>query len=416
MSLCSKSPPKPLIVHIITTLNTGGAEKSLVKLLLSIDRGRFDSAVIVLQGGPLSELIRAVDIPVHEFGIRPNATAALKLPALIRLIRKLNPDILHGWMPHGNLIAQCMAPFSRNRTPVVWSVRHSMASLPTENAATAALIRLSACISSRPFCVLYNSQLSAKEHSHWGYRPQRTRVIPNGFDCEMFHPDSDARKSVRKELSLPDNAILIGLIARYHEVKDHVSFMRAAATTAQLFPNVYFVLAGTGVDSEQPELIAQIRHLGLQGRVHLLGERSDTPRLTAALDIGTLSSLAEAFPNSLAEAMACGVPCVSTAVGDCEWIIGDTGRIVPIRDPVAISSAWQELLNMHLDQRRKMGESARERILASFSLDKVVHQYESLYREALPSKRRDLRINASAASGRSGDMGSTRNTLSRETE
>ena len=156
------------IVHIITGLGTGGAEMSIFKLLSRIDRQHFDSVIIALQSGPLSERIRNLGIPVHEIGMRPNLAGPLKISNVIGLARKLKPDILHGWMPHGNLVAQCMAPFSAAGTPVIWSVRNSMASLSSENRATAALITMSALASWKPFCVLFNSQSGASQYRRWG--------------------------------------------------------------------------------------------------------------------------------------------------------------------------------------------------------------------------------------------------------
>jgi glycosyltransferase involved in cell wall biosynthesis len=285
-------------------------------------------------------------------------------------------------MYHANLSATLAAATLLRRVPVIWGI-HSSLDLKADKKLTAAVILMGALLSAWPKRIVYVSRASANQHEAIGYRSDRRLVIPNGFDCEAFRPDTEARANVRAELGLAEEALLIGLIARYHPQKDHVNFLTAASLLIEQGFNAHFLLIGTGVDISNKELSTQIVTLGLQGWVHLLGERRDIPRLNAALDIASTSSSGEAFPTVIGEAMACGVPCVVTDVGDSSLIVGETGRVISPRDPVALSAAWRDMLRMGGKARTALGERARARIVTNFSLDKVVRQHEKLYAEVI---------------------------------
>ena len=191
-------------------------------------------------------------------------------------------------------------------------------------------------------------------------------------------PSSQAKVSFRSELGLPEETFLIGLICRYHPMKDHANFIQAAAILLKHYPQVHFVLVGTEVDHKNQNLNQIIQELKIANQIHLLGERKDIPRITAALDIASSSSAyGEAFPLVLAEAMSCGIPCVVTDVGDSGWIVGNTGIVVPPKQPKALADAWKDLI-LNSD-RIALGQAARARILEYFSLESVVTQYEALY-------------------------------------
>jgi glycosyltransferase involved in cell wall biosynthesis len=243
---------------------------------------------------------------------------------------------------------------------------------------------LGALLSRRPAAILYNSHISAKQHETLGYHSDKRRIIPNGFDCEVFRPDPDARTRVRNDLGINDNVLVVGLIARYHPMKDHRNFLAAASIFHGFAPDARFVLAGAGVDPRNKNLTTQLEDLGLARHTYLLGERADVAALNASMDIATLSSAwGEGFPNVIGEAMACGVPCVVTDVGDSSFVVGDTGRVVSPRNPEALAHAWRELVEIGWTARHQLGMKARRRIQANFSLDVVVRQYELLYTELI---------------------------------
>jgi glycosyltransferase involved in cell wall biosynthesis len=370
------------ILHIINDLSIGGAEMMLYKLLSEMDRERFDPVVISLvDRGRLRDRIEALGIPVYTTGMKPGRPTPASIWRLIRLVRRSKPDLLQGWMYHGSLAAQVAGLFPFSRIPVLWSIHNgTVYSLAFEKRLTAAIIKLCAPLSRRPAKIIYVSQTSKSQHEVLGYCREKSCVIRNGFDTSLFTPSAEARAAVRLELGLAENAFLVGLVGRYHPQKDHANFLHAAALLLKEYPGVQFVLSGRGVDLKNHALCDLIQDLGIAERIHLLGERSDMPRLTASLDLASLSSsYGESFPNTIGEAMACGVPCVVTDLGDSAWMIGETGRVVPPRNPKALADAWKELIEIGAEGRRALGEAARARVIECFPLESIVAQYEAMY-------------------------------------
>jgi len=240
-------------------------------------------------------------------------------------------------------------------------------------------VRLCALLSGWPQAVVVNSEAGSAFHAQYGYRPRQWALIPNGIDTQHFHPDASARQEVRRELGLAPEALLIGLIARFDPMKDHATFLSAAGHLARVEARAQFVLVGEHVTVDNPELSALIAQSQLSERVHLLGPRSDMPRLTAALDIASSSSISEGFSNVIGEAMACGVPCVVTDVGDSARIVEETGIVVPPRNPPALMEGWQKLIGLGQAGRQQMGWMARKRIQQYYSLEWIVQRYETFY-------------------------------------
>lgn len=372
------------IAHLITDLDTGGAEMMLYKLLTRMDRARFENIVVSLIGrGTLAERIEDLGVMVHSMGMKPGRISFYRFLRLVRLLRNLRPDIIQGWMYHGNLSAQLSAIFLPAKIPVLWNIRGDHTDLGSEKFLTALTIWLGARLSRLPAKIINNSQTSALSHKQkLGYCNVNLVIILNGFDTDLFTPSSDARIRFRSELKLREETLLIGLVGRYHPMKDHANFLRAAALLLKTYPDVHFVLVGKDVDFSNAELMEKIRALRLTGAVHLLGMRSDLSYVTAAFDIASsASSFAEGFPNVIGEAMSCGVPCVVTGVADSADIVGDTGIVVPPRDPNSLANAWARIIAMSADERNALGLAARERIVTFFSIEKVVRQYEKLYSE-----------------------------------
>jgi glycosyltransferase involved in cell wall biosynthesis len=373
------------IVHIITSLFSDGAQTALYRLLSTMNREVFDPIVVSLTNrASAAERIERLGVPVFAVGIRPEQPTPPAFWRLIRTVRQLKPDLIQGWMYHSNLAAELVHMFLPNRVPVLWNIRHSIQNIANEKRTTAAMIKIGARLSHRPERIIYVGQSSALQHEALGYRADKRAVIPNGFDTQRFLPSEKTRTRIREELGLDICTPLIGSIARYHPMKDHGNFLHAAAYLLQWHPNVHFLLAGRNVDETNPSLTALIQNLGLGARTHLLGEQEGISSVMASLDIaGSSSSFGEGFPNVVAEAMACGVPCVVTDVGDSALIVGNTGRVVPPKDPQALALAWRELIDMGLEERIKLGVAARRRIKEHFSLAAVVSRYEDLYKHIM---------------------------------
>lgn len=376
-----------LVVHIITGLSSGGAEITLYKLLSRVNRERFSTVVVsLIDRGTLGDRIEALGIPVYTIGMKPGMLTPIAVWRLLHTVRQLKPDLVQGWMYHGNLAAQLSSFFLAQKVPVLWSIHNSIYSLTFEKRTTAVIIRLGASISKFPNNIVFVSRTSKSQHETLGYCSENSCVIPNGFDTSLFIPSVEARLAVRSELGLSKEIFLIGIIGRYHPMKDHANFLQAAALLLKDRPNIHFLLVGQQVDRENQVLNQLIQELGLFEQIHLLGERNDIPRLTAALDIACSASYSEAFPNVIGEAMSCGVPCVVTEVGDSSWIVGNTGRVVAARNPEALANAWKELFDLGSQTREILGKAARERIIEYFAMESFVGKYEALYESVLAEK------------------------------
>lgn len=369
------------VLHVINDLAIGGTEIMLYKLLSRSNLSMFEPSVISLNGiGPLGKRIRDMGISVQSMEMRASISSSLSLLRLARAARRISPQLIQGWMYHGNLAAQLAGAVVRRPVKIIWNIRQSLYSLSDEKPATARAIRLGARLSNRPALILNNSQKSVAQHAGLGYATDKTLVIPNGFDTDSFVPSSEARASVRAELGVPQNTVLVGRVGRYHHTKDYPSFLRAAAVVLRDYPDTQFVAIGKDVDWNNDALRRQVHDLGLVERIHLLGERLDMPRLTAAFDIAISSSHAEGFPNVIGEAMSCAVPCVVTDVGDSRWIVGDTGRVIASEESDVLAAGCMDLFEIGPDRRRELGLAARERIITHYSISSVAQRYESLYR------------------------------------
>lgn len=377
------------VLFITSGLRTGGAEMMLHQLLSRINRSKFQPAVISLRDREtFVDRIAALGIPVETLNLQIGLSAPIKLYRLVKLIEKIQPDMIQGWMYHGNLAAQLASFFLPHKIPVVLNIHNSLYSLADEKRMTGAVIKISAHLSKQTAAAVFVSRVSQSQHEALGYVSPLHCLIPNGIDIWSFKPDREARSSVRSELGLSDDTLLIGMMARFHPQKDHTNFLQAAALLANERKNIHFLLAGTGVELKNPDLKKMVQALGLEDRISLLGERRDMTRLNAALDIASLSSsYGEAFPLAVVEAMACAIPCVVTDVGDCGWIVGETGIVVEPRNPQALANAWNSLLNLTVGERIFLGKAARERVEKLFSLDSAVNQYESLYESILEASK-----------------------------
>jgi glycosyltransferase involved in cell wall biosynthesis len=305
------------ILYIITGLNTGGGERMLYNLLSKLNRECFDPVVISLMDcGTWGDRILALNIPVHTIDMQQGKPTLSAMWRLIQIARQVKPDLIQGWMYHGNLAAQLVGAILQTK-PILWNIQNSVYSLSHEKKMTARVIQLCAWLSKLPKKIVYVSRISQTQHEGLGYNSAKSCLIPNTADNSQFMPSLEARSSVRVELNLPENCLLIGLICRFHPMKDHANFLQAAALLLKEYPDIHFLMAGTEVDSANQFLQHCIQTLGISKQTHLLGERRDIPRIMAALDIACLSSAyGEAFPLVLAEAMSCSVPCVVTDVGE----------------------------------------------------------------------------------------------------
>ena len=361
------------VLHVITDTDSGGAEVMLRNVTTRMDRARFENHVVsLLPPGSLVPFFAAGGIDVESLHMQPGTPDPRGLFRLVRTIRRFRPDIVQTWLYHADLIGSAAAWLTR--VPVVtWNLRTSGID-SRFGLSTRISLRLLARISRFPDAIATNSRVAQQLHEDLGYRARSWIFLPNGFDIERFRPNPAARARIRASLGIPDDAIVVGLLARFHPSKDHRTFFEAVRIVNR--PDVHYLFAGRGTEN----LPALAREVAPEARIYALGERHDTPELTASLDIAcSTSAFGEGFANTIGEAMACGVPCVVTDSGDARWLVGDAGRVVQPRDPIAFAAELSDMLAASDDERRAIGVRGRARAVRDFSIESVVRQYEDFY-------------------------------------
>jgi len=289
---------------------------------------------------------------------------------LARIIRAWQPGILQGWMYYGDLAATAALALAgrRGQTRLIWGLRCSDMRLDLYKPWLRWAVKLEARLSLQPDIVTANSQAGRRVHEKLGYAPRRWAFVPNGIDTAQFKPDAAARARIRAELGIAPETTLIACLARNDAMKDYPSFY---AMLARLPENVQAIAAGIGTEALPPA-----------PRLHRLGRRQDVPALLAAADLlVSPSAFGEGFSNAIGEAMAAGLPVVATDVGDAPLIVGPAGRIVPPRAPEALAQAVLELLAMPPADFAALGQAARKRIEAEFTLEKAAARFRRLYLE-----------------------------------
>ncbi len=371
---------KKKISFIITALGIGGAEMMLLRLLQALNKDKYEISLISLKsGGALEKEFLDLGIPIFSAEMNSLVGTIRGISKVRRLLDKIKPDIAFCWMYHANLVGGLAAKRSGIKN-IYWNIRNSGLKEMWKYPLTSAVIKIGAfysdCI---PDLIIVNSHQAMQNHIRMGYSGSKMHVVYNGIDTKLFQPDADTRYMVRKELKIKPSTLLIGMAARFHPQKDHRNFIEAASLINNKMPNIQFVLCGTNIDNSNEKLAAWVLEFGLEEKVLLLGERRDMPRVMGAMDLMVLSSAyGESFPNVIAEAMSCGVPCVATGVGGSAFIIGNTGLIIPPGNSEALADAALKLLTNDAT-RMMMGKKARIRIQREFSIGTISKEYEKFF-------------------------------------
>lgn len=315
--------------------------------------------------------------------LEPGSVSFGALLQLVIIIRKECPDVVQGWMYHANLILSLANIISKK--PLFWNVRQSLASLDNEKRLTRAVIKFSRLVSRfSPAQIIYNSHTSLRQHEGIGFRPV-SLVIANGFDLVAFNVASESeKKEARDTLGLPSDALVLGQVARFHPMKNHLGFMEVAGGFFDANPRLCVLMAGTGLDRENNELMAAMSEKRIKrDNFYLLGERKDLPTIYHALDFLVNPSWGEAFPNVVGEAMACGRPCIVSDVGDSARIVGDTGFVFEPAEPEQFKAVLTKALSLDPAQYQQRSQAARQRVEALYSISSIYDQYMDVYKEAV---------------------------------
>lgn len=365
------------ICHLINDLDVGGAERALVNLVQNLDPSRFSNEVVsLIEPGVFGDHLRAVGIPLTSLGMKRGRPSLHGLVKLVRHLRRSKPTVLQTWLSHADLLgtaAHYFVPSSR----LLWNVRCSDMATSPGSTHLLWITRLLARLSFRPDAVIVNSKRGKLFHEEMGYRPRRWIELPNGVDAEQFRPRFDMKEKLRASLGIRTRGPVLGMIARYHPMKDQATFLQAAAKFSGDFPDARFVLCGKGCDSQNEDLNRLIVDSGLGDRVILLGVRDDMEMVYPVFDLVTLcSSFGEGFPNTLIEAMACGVPCVATDTGASAEIIEGVGSVVPPRDPAALAQAWRSLFAASMGLQ---AAEVRARVVERYRIERTCQLYGAAY-------------------------------------
>lgn len=375
------------VLHVITSLDSGGAEGVLARLCLA-DNENTHCVISLMDEGVYGTALRKAGVAVFVADMPRGKLTLRGLWRLWRCIRRTRPDVLQTWMYHGDLLGGVVGRLAGVRN-IVWGIRNTELTPGKSSRATILIARLCASLSRLiPARIAVCAETAAEVHAGLGYISDKMVIIPNGYDLTRFQPDLAARRAIRKELALGDNDFLIGMVARFDPFKDHGTLIAAIRLITERGIDVQCVLVGDGIGPANTELVNAIDEAGLAGRVHLLGRRPDIPDVMNALDVHALSSTSEAFPNVVAEAMACATPCITTDVGDAALIVGTTGWVVPRGDPEAMADALCKAVQEHdvpaqWQDRQKL---ARERIENEFSMDSMVYRFKALWHDVHAGK------------------------------
>jgi glycosyltransferase involved in cell wall biosynthesis len=363
---------KTRVLFLINSLNPGGAERQLCELVGRLDPERFEAHVAVYYDPPTPALASLF----NQVAALPGVTLTslrkrrgplgylVALPRLAGLIRRMDAQVLHGYM-EGNLPMLFLGGLLRKR--VVWGIRRTSSDHTKMDRLSLALLRFSIRLSPFVDLIIFNSEAGLLNHAAMGMRSPRMEVIPNGFNVDLFKPDPALGLARREAWGVPEDVPLIGIVGRLDPVKDHPTFLRAAARLSVDFPTARFICIGSGPAAYEARLKALAEELGIAGRVLWPGTSQDMHGAYNALSLLILASTDEGFPNVLGEAMACGVPCVTTRVGDAALLVGEIGRVVEPGDDEAMAGAAEQLLLEEGPKHDERMAAGRKRICETFS-------------------------------------------------
>lgn len=378
MSLCSSVHPIPKTILFLTrSLDRGGAERQLVVLAKGLARrGHAVSVAVFFGGGVYEAELAGAGVRVINLGKQGRWDILPFLNRLVGLLRKERPVVLHSYLGVPNILAAVLKPLLPG-TRIVWGVRASNVDLSRYDWLSRLTYTLERRLARSADRIIANSDAGKCHAVANGFAEGKMVVIPNGIDTEYFRFDPEGRRLVRVAWGVGEDEILVGLVGRLDPMKDHPVFLEAASYIARERRDVRFVCVGGGPADYAKALKQHAAALGLSNQLVWVGARDDMPAVYSALDIAaSSSSYGEGFSNTIAEAMACGVPCVVTDVGDSALIVGDTGSVVPTDDHRALAAEIQRLTNLPPEQRREIGEACRARVVSEFCIDRLIERTE----------------------------------------
>lgn len=369
------------ILHIITGLSDGGAEAVLYRLC-NFDRDNEHVVISLMDKGKYGPLLEEIGVKVYCLNMPAGSIHLMALVKLYKLLRQLKPNVVQTWMYHADLIGGIISRLARVKN-VVWGVHHTTLVRGESKLSTMIIAKLNALISSFiPRRIIYCAEKSRQVQQSIGFDSKIGHVVPNGYNIDQFMPNSYSGLTFRQEIAIANEQFLIGHVGRFHPFKDYSNLIQSIGLLSDSKDRVKVALVGNDLTDGNDVLKRLINENTCGECILLLGRRQDIPSVMNGFDLFILSSSSEAFPNVLNEAMACSTPCVTTDVGDAAVIVGETGWVVPPKDPQALAKAILDAMdekqhNPQVWQARK--QACRERIVDNFSIEKMVAGYHQVW-------------------------------------
>ncbi|AZV93892.1 hypothetical protein CBF45_09285 [Bordetella sp. J329] len=367
------------VLHVIIGLNRGGAEMMLKRLVLQSQDDVSHMVVSLTDVGVVGKELLDKGVNVLALGLtsRNFISTFFKLAGLIK---RNKPQVLQTWMYHADLFGGVAGKLVGSRS-VYWNIRTTDLS-KNSNSRTMLFRKICALFSyAIPKKIICVADAAKKIHEEVGYCKKKMLVIENGFDVDLFYRP-DLRASARSKFGFSDEDLVVGSVGRYALVKDQPNFLHALYHIKKEIPNAKGFLIGRGIGVDNSELMALISRLGLIDDVVLCGDVNNVPFVLSAMDVFCLHSKTEGFPNVLGEAMAAGLPCVSTNVGDASKLLGRIEAIVPAENAEALASTLISTMKMSAIDREHEGARARARVSALYSMNVIVDKYKLAYFDA----------------------------------
>ncbi len=365
------------IFFLIRSLENGGAERQLVDLAKGLAEKGHEVIVATFYGqGRLEQELNGTAVRLFSLGKTGRWDILPFLARLVGMVRRERPDILHGYLGTANVLVTLLKLFVGRETSIVWGVRSSYMDLKRYDRLMRWSYRIECALSRFADLIVVNSEAGREYAASQGMSTKHMQVVSNGIDTSRFQPNPQARAAVRKQWGVSASVVLVGHVGRLDPMKDHKSFLLAAARLAKLRPEVGFVCVGGGSSGYAQALHEQTDSLGLSRRLVWAGERFDMEQVYPALDMLCSSSIGEGFPNVIGEAMACGVPCATTDVGDCRVIVGELGEVAKPSDPEELAQAMERVWDRTSGGELR-AEDLRTRIQQQFSLERMVKRVEA---------------------------------------
>jgi glycosyltransferase involved in cell wall biosynthesis len=364
------------IIHIITDLNNGGAEKMLYKLLKNSDKDKYYHEVIsLIDEGIYGEKIKALNIKVHCLKINKSNLLISLLKA--RKICK-SFDVVDTWLYHADFLGFIIAKILLNKK-LIWNIRHCNLDKDANKLRTLKIVKANSFLSRYVNHLIFNSNKALDNHLRFGYKNKKLKVIPNGFELDIFRYSKNDREKIRELLNINSGEKVLITVGRWDIQKDYYTLIKSLNELKKRNPHFKMIMCGNKLDVTNEELTNLISRYGLKEKVLLLGPQNDIPALLSAADVYVSSSLGESFSNAIGEAMACELPCVVTDVGDSRIIVGDTGKVVEAKNYIELANSILSILNNECLMGRN--EPARSRVIENYDIKAIIKVFEYVWNE-----------------------------------